>query len=316
MGKYIYGIDLGGTTVKMGLFDNEGNIIDKWEIVTRKEDNGSQILPDIAASVKDKNSEKNIAIEEIEGIGIGVPGPVTEDGRVLKCANLGWGVLSVADELGRLTGISKVKAGNDANVAALGEQWRGGGRGFDSIVMVTLGTGVGGGVIQNGKILTGSNGAAGEIGHLKVNPHETATCGCGGHGCLEQYSSATAIMRHARKLVSETEEESYLRQFETEKITGKEIFDAYKTDDNLAKQVVKRFAEYLGLGLANVAAVVDTQAFVIGGGVSKNGQVVIDVISEEYEKNVALFALKGKEFRLAELGNDAGMYGAVRMVME
>lgn len=316
MGKYIYGIDLGGTTVKMGLFDNEGNIIDKWEIVTRKEDNGSQILPDIAASVKDKNSEKNIAIEEIEGIGIGVPGPVTEDGRVLKCANLGWGVLSVADELGRLTGISKVKAGNDANVAALGEQWRGGGRGFDSIVMVTLGTGVGGGVIQNGKILTGSNGAAGEIGHLKVNLHETATCGCGGHGCLEQYSSATAIMRHARKLVSETEEESYLRQFETEKITGKEIFDAYKADDNLAKQVVKRFAEYLGLGLANVAAVVDTQAFVIGGGVSKNGQVVIDVISEEYEKNVALFALKGKEFRLAELGNDAGMYGAVRMVME
>lgn len=316
MGKYIYGIDLGGTTVKMGLFDNEGNIIDKWEIVTRKEDNGSQILPDIAASVKDKNSEKNIAIEEIEGIGIGVPGPVTEDGRVLKCANLGWGVLSVTDELGRLTGISKVKAGNDANVAALGEQWRGGGRGFDSIVMVTLGTGVGGGVIQNGKILTGSNGAAGEIGHLKVNPHETATCGCGGHGCLEQYSSATAIMRHARKLVSETEEESYLRQFETEKITGKEIFDAYKADDNLAKQVVKRFAEYLGLGLANVAAVVDTQAFVIGGGVSKNGQAVIDVISGEYEKNVALFALKGKEFRLAELGNDAGMYGAVRMVME
>lgn len=316
MGKYIYGIDLGGTTVKMGLFDNEGNIIDKWEIVTRKEDNGSQILPDIAASVKDKNSEKNIAIEEIEGIGIGVPGPVTEDGRVLKCANLGWGVLSVTDELRRLTGIAKVKAGNDANVAALGEQWRGGGRGFDSIVMVTLGTGVGGGVIQNGKILTGSNGAAGEIGHLKVNPHETATCGCGGHGCLEQYSSATAIMRHARKLVSETEEESYLRQFETEKITGKEIFDAYKADDNLAKQVVKRFAEYLGLGLANVAAVVDTQAFVIGGGVSKNGQAVIDVISGEYEKNVALFALKGKEFRLAELGNDAGMYGAVRMVME
>lgn len=316
MGKYIYGIDLGGTTVKMGLFDNEGNIIDKWEIVTRKEDNGSQILPDIAASVQDKNSEKNIAIEEIQGIGIGVPGPVTEDGRVLKCANLGWGVLSVTDELGRLTGIAKVKAGNDANVAALGEQWRGGGRGFNSIVMVTLGTGVGGGVIQNGKILTGSNGAAGEIGHLKVNPHETAICGCGGHGCLEQYSSATAIMRHARKLASETEEESYLKQFETEKITGKEIFDGYKAGDNLAKQVVKRFAEYLGLGLANVAAVVDTQAFVIGGGVSKNGQAVIDVIREEYEKNVSLFALKGKEFCLAELGNDAGMYGAVRMVME
>lgn len=316
MGKYIYGIDLGGTTVKMGLFNGEGNIIDKWEIVTRKEDNGSHILPDIADSIKEKNNKENISIEDITGIGIGVPGAVTEDGRVLTCVNLGWGVLPVAGELSRLTGVGNVKAGNDANVAALGEQWRGGGKEFNSIVMVTLGTGVGGGVILNGKILTGSNGAAGEIGHIKVNFNETATCGCGGHGCLEQYSSATAIMRHARELVKTTEEESYLRQFETEKITGKEIFDAYKAGDKLAGQVVERFARFLGLGLSHVTAVVDTQAFVIGGGVSKNGQVVIDVIREEYEKNVTLFALKGKEFRLAELGNDAGMYGAVRMVME
>lgn len=316
MGKYIYGIDLGGTTVKMGLFNGEGNIIDKWEIVTRKEDNGSHILPDIADSIKEKNNKENISIEDITGIGIGVPGAVTEDGRVLTCVNLGWGVLPVAGELSRLTGVGNVKAGNDANVAALGEQWRGGGKEFNSIVMVTLGTGVGGGVILNGKILTGSNGAAGEIGHIKVNFDETATCGCGGHGCLEQYSSATAIMRHARELVKTTEEESYLRQFETEKITGKEIFDAYKAGDKLAGQVVERFARFLGIGLSHVTAVVDTQAFVIGGGVSKNGQVVIDVIREEYEKNVTLFALKGKEFRLAELGNDAGMYGAVRMVME
>jgi len=302
MGKYIYGIDLGGTTVKMGLFDGEGNIITKWEIVTRKEDNGAHILPDIAASIKDKNNEENITAEDITGIGIGVPGPVTEDGRVLKCANLGWGIFSVADELSRLTGVTKVKAGNDANVAALGEQWRGGGKAFNAMV------------IHNGKIVTGCNGAAGEIGHLKVNPHETNACGCGGRGCLEQYSSATAIMRHAREIISSTEEESYLRQFETEKITGKEIFDAYKAGDKLARQVVERFAQFLGLGLSHVAAVVDTEAFVIGGGLSKNGQVVIDVIRGEYEKNV-MFALKGKEFRLAELGNDAGMYGAVRMVM-
>ncbi len=315
MGKYIYGIDLGGTTVKMGLFNGEGVILDKWEIVTRKEDSGSHILPDIADSIKQKNNEKNISTGDITGIGIGIPGPITEDGRVLKCANLGWGIFSVADELSRLTDVGNIKAGNDANVAALGEQWCGGGRGFDSIVMVTLGTGVGGGVIQNGRIITGANGAAGEIGHLKVNTGETCTCGCGGKGCLEQYSSATAIMRHARELVSETEEESYMRQFPKEKITGKEIFDAYKADDGLAKQVVAKFAKYLGLGLSHVAAVVDTQAFVIGGGVSKNGQVVIDVIREEYEKNV-MFALKGKEFRLAELGNDAGMYGAVRMVLD
>ena len=183
----------------MGLFDEEGTMIDKWEIVTHKEDGGEQILPDIAASIKEKNEEKNIATEDILGIGMGVPGPITEEGVVLKCANLGWGIFSVADEVTRLTGVQKVKVGNDANVAALGEQWKGGGRGFNSIVMVTLGTGVGGGIVMNGKIVTGSHGAAGEIGHLTVNLHETRVCGCGKRGCLEQYSSATAIMRSARE---------------------------------------------------------------------------------------------------------------------
>ena len=313
MGKYIYGVDLGGTTVKMGLFDEKGSNLEKWEIVTRKENSGEHILPDIAASIQEKNEEKGIQTEDIIGIGIGVPGPITEDGRVLKCVNLGWGIFSVADRLTELTGVTKVKVGNDANVAALGEQWRGGGRGFNSILMVTLGTGVGGGVILNGKILTGSNGAAGEIGHLTVNRAETRTCGCGKKGCLEQYSSATAIMRMAREGLESSDRPSLLRNFA--EVTGKEIFQAYGQGDELAGEIVKEFAEYLGLGLSHVAAVVDVEAFVIGGGVSKNGQVVIDVIKAEYEKNV-MFALKNKEFRLAELGNDAGMYGAVRMVME
>lgn len=313
MSQYIYGIDLGGTTVKMGLFDGEGTMMDKWEIVTRKEDNGANILPDIAASIAEKNQEKNIEVKDIVGIGMGVPGPITEDGRVLKCANLGWGIFSVADELRKLTGVEKIKIGNDANVAALGEQWRGGGRGFDSIVMITLGTGVGGGVIINGKILTGSNGAAGEIGHLTVNPKETRTCGCGKKGCLEQYSSATGITRMTMEELEGTDKPSELR--ECEQVTGKEIFQAYENGDELAKGVVEEFADYLGLGLSHVAAVVDPQAFVIGGGISKNGPVVTEVIKEKYEQDV-MFALKGKEFRLAELGNDAGMYGAVRMVLE
>ena len=293
MANYIYGIDIGGTTVKMGLFDEEGTMIDKWEIVTHKEDGGEQILPDIAASIKEKNEEKNIATEDILGIGMGVPGPITEEGVVLKCANLGWGIFSVADEVTRLTGVQKVKVGNDANVAALGEQWKGGGRGFNSIVMVTLGTGVGGGIVMNGKIVTGSHG-------------------CGKRGCLEQYSSATAIMRSAREKVANTDTPSLLRDYP--EITGKEIFDAYKAGDDMAEDVVNEFAEYLGLGLAHTAQVIDPEAFVIGGGVSKNGQVVADITKEKYEKNV-MFALKDKEFRLAELGNDAGMYGAVRMVL-
>lgn len=312
--KYIYGVDLGGTTVKMGLFDGEGNMLEKWEIVTRKEDNGAHILPDIAAAIAGKNEEKKIAVEDIMGIGMGVPGPITEDGRVLKCANLGWGIFSVADELRKLTGVEKICVGNDANVAALGEQWRGGGRGFDSVVMITLGTGVGGGIILNGKILTGSNGAAGEIGHLTVNPHETRTCGCGKKGCLEQYSSATGITRMSAEKLKESDLASELRQYD-HPITGLELFKAYKNGDTLAKEIAGTFSDYLGMGLAHVAAVVDPQAFVIGGGVSKNGQIVIDVIKEKYEQDV-MFALKNKEFRLAQLGNDAGMYGAVRMVLQ
>lgn len=312
MGNYIYGIDLGGTTVKMGLFDGEGEMLDKWEIVTRKEEEGKYILPDIAASIQQKNEERGIAQNEILGIGMGVPGPVNEDGVVLKCANLGWGIFSVAEELQKLTGVEKIKIGNDANVAALGEQWKGGGRGFNSIVMVTLGTGVGGGVVLNGKILTGSNGAAGEIGHLTVNIHEKNVCGCGKRGCLEQYSSATAIMRDARERVANTDTPSLLRDYP--EITGREIFDAYQAGDDMAEDVVNSFAEYLGLGLSHVAQVLDPDAFVLGGGVSKNGPVVADVVKEKYEKNV-MFALKDKEFRLAELGNDAGMYGSVRMVL-
>lgn len=315
MAKYIYGIDIGGTTVKMGLFDEKGDMLEKWEIVTRKENNGENILPDIVKSIEEKNAEKSIETEDIIGIGMGVPGPITEDGRVLKCANLGWGIFSVADEMSKLTGVNKIKVGNDANVAALGEQWRGGGRGFDNIVMVTLGTGVGGGIIMDGKILTGENGAAGEIGHITVNPKETLTCGCGCKGCLEQYSSATGVIRMARELLEASDKPSELRKFAADEIGGKEVFDAYKAGDEIAKEVVNEFAIYLGMGLGNVASVVDTQAFVIGGGLSKNGPVVIDIVKEQYKKNV-MFALKNTEFRLAELGNDAGMYGAVRMVLQ
>ena len=315
MTKCIDGIDIGGTTVKMGLFDEKGDMLEKWEIVTRKENNGENILPDIVKSIKEKNTEKSIETDDILGIGMGVPGPITEDGRVLKCANLGWGIFSVADEMSKLTGVEKVKVGNDANVAALGEQWRGGGRGFDNIVMVTLGTGVGGGIIMDGKILTGENGAAGEIGHITVNPKETLTCGCGCKGCLEQYSSATGVIRMAKERLEASDKPSELRKFAADEIGGKEVFDAYKAGDELAAEAVNEFAIYLGMGLGNVASVVDTQAFVIGGGLSKNGPVVIDIVKEQYKKNV-MFALKNTEFRLAELGNDAGMYGAVRMVLQ
>ena len=312
--KYCFGVDIGGTTVKMGLFAENGDIRDKWEIVTKTEDEGKAILPDVAAAISGKMEEHHLTKEDIKGIGVGVPAPVTAEGVVNGSANLGWKYKEAKKELEELTGM-KATFGNDANVAALGEMWKGAGEGEKDLIMVTLGTGVGGGIIMDGKILTGENGAAGEIGHITVNPKETLTCGCGCKGCLEQYSSATGVIRMAKERLEASDKPSELRKFSADEIGGKEVFDAYKAGDELAAEAVNEFAIYLGMGLGNVASVVDTQAFVIGGGLSKNGPVVIDIVKEQYKKNV-MFALKNTEFRLAELGNDAGMYGAVRMVLQ
>ena len=196
MKKYVFGVDVGGTTVKLGLFDPEGEVKEKWEIPTRKEDNGDHIIADIAESIKEKMSANSIDRMDVVGVGIGVPGPVKEDGTVLLAANLGWGKKNITMELGELLRVP-VMAGNDANVAALGEMWRGGGRGYKNMVAVTLGTGVGGGIIIGGKIVSGSTGAGGEIGHIHLEDEEPAACGCGGHGCLEQYASATGVVRIA-----------------------------------------------------------------------------------------------------------------------
>ena len=305
MAQYYVGVDVGGTTVKMGMFSDTGELLDKWEIPTRRKNNGKYILSDIVDSIEEKREtfEGNI-----KGIGVGIPGPVTADGTVLKCANLGWDVFSVSNKLASLTGVGNVKVGNDANVAALGEMWKGGGRGYDSIVMVTLGTGVGGGVILQGKILTGCKGAGGEIGHMKVNMDETRVCGCGNKGCLEQYASATGIVNMAKENVPEG---SYLAD---KKVTAKAVFDGAKEGDAYCMEVVEKFGRYLGVALSNVAHVVDPEAFVIGGGVLAAGQILLDVVEKYYNEN-SMFALKNKSFHLAELGNDAGIYGAVRMVL-
>lgn len=310
---YCFGVDIGGTTVKLGLFITEGNLLEKWEIVTNKENHGASILGDIATSIKEKMEEKAIKTEEISGIGIGVPGPVTDDGTVLKCANLGWDVFNVAEEVVSLTGVQNVKVGNDANVAALGEMWKGGGRGFKSLVMVTLGTGVGGGVIINNKMLTGSKGAAGEIGHIMVNYEEPDTCGCGKRGCLEQYASATGIVKEAKRMLARVETPSKLREIEN--FTAKDIFDLAKEGDEVAKDSVEQLGWYLGLACAQIAQVVDPEAFVIGGGVSRAGEILTEVIKKNYSDKV-MFALKERTFTLATLGNDAGIYGSAYMVTE
>ena len=296
MKKFCIGVDIGGTTVKIGLFSEQGKVEEKWEIVTRKDEGGSFILSDIAASIQEKLEKHNIAKDKVAGIGIGVPGPVTEDGTVLKCVNLGWGIFNVADEVRKLTGIQNIKVGNDANVAALGEMWQGGGKGYKNIVMMTLGTGVGGGIILDGKILTGSKGAAGEIGHITVNYDEEDTCNCGKRGCLEQFASATGIVKEAKRLLLVSDKASKLRDLQY--LSAKAIFDAAKEGDELADDLVDELTKYLGIAASHIAAVVDPEAFVIGGGVSKAGEILTNRIKQNYEKNV-MFALQNKEFKLA-----------------
>ncbi|HIR75764.1 MAG TPA: ROK family glucokinase [Candidatus Choladousia intestinipullorum] len=310
MKKYCFGIDVGGTSVKCGLFSAEGDVLDKWEIPTRTEDNGVNILPDVADAINRKIEEKKLDKEEIAGIGIGVPGPVNENGEVPCAVNLHWGYVNIAGDMERLTGLP-VKAGNDANVAALGELWKGGGAGYHSLIMVTLGTGVGGGIIINDKIVAGSHGAGGEIGHAHVEDAITDPCNCGNCGCLEQVASATGIVRLAKEELSASEEQSLLREG---KISAKRVWDAVKEGDALAIRVAERFGEYLGKTLAVLATVSDPQVIVIGGGVSKAGQILLDYITGPYQK-YAFSACRGTEFALATLGNDAGIYGAARMVL-
>ena len=311
MSKYVFGVDIGGTTVKLGLFDVEGNVLDKWEIPTRTEDSGSKILPDIAESIRSKISERNIAFEEVVGVGAGAPGPVDSNGVIHMAVNLGWGSFSIKETLEGILGLP-VMAGNDANVAALGEMWKGGGQGSSNLIAVTLGTGVGGGIITGKRVLTGATGAGGEIGHIHVEDKETESCNCGNKGCLEQYASATGITRLAKRKLAESDRDSILREGE---ISAKTVFDAVKQKDALAIEVAEEFGKYLGDGLSVIAGVVNPDTIVIGGGVSKAGEILIDYIKPHYEKNV-FHGSKDVKFVLATLGNDAGIYGAAKLVLD
>jgi glucokinase len=312
MSLYCFGIDVGGTTVKCGLFQTDGTLLEKWEIKTRLEGDGEQILPDVAETIAQKINERSIAKEDIAGVGIGIPGPINEAGEAAVAVNLHWGFKPVAKELSELTGLP-AKAGNDANVAALGEAWAGAAKGSRSAVMITLGTGVGGGIIIDNKIVAGAHGAGGEIGHANVNHDETLSCNCGNKGCLEQYASATGIVRVAHGELDSCTTESSLRSIPD--FTCKDVLDAYKEGDAVAQQIMEKVGEQLGGAIAFIAAVVDPEAVVIGGGVSKAGQPLIDLVTTYFRK-YAFSVCKETPIVLATLGNDAGIYGAARMVLD
>ena len=308
--KYCFGVDIGGTFVKLGLFTTEGELLEKWQIPTRREDESSHVLPDIAASIAAKLEEKGIAKEDVTGVGFGTPGPVTEDGVAVCPANLDWVNKPVAKELSELTGFP-CRGGNDVNTAGLGEMWRGGARGYKNVVVVPIGTGVGAAIIVNGKVVAGARGAAGEIGHIHVDDEIQEPCGCKAVGCVEQFSSATGLVRMAKKALAEGKETSLST---LEVVTAKDVIDAAKAGDAVADEIFDKFCNYLGYSLAATAAVIDPEIFIIGGGVSRAGQVLVDRVQAYFVK-YAWPGIRDIKFALAELGNDAGIYGAASMVI-
>ena len=312
MGSYCFGIDVGGTTVKCGLFQTDGTLVDKWEIPTRTENKGENILPDVANAINLKLEEKKIDKADVEGVGIGIPGPINSKGEAACAVNLYWGFTPVAQILHDLTGL-KAKAGNDANVAALGEAWKGAAAGAQNVILVTLGTGVGGGIIVDGKVVAGFNGAGGEIGHITVNHDEIEACNCGQYGCLEQYTSATGIVRLAKRKLAKSSEETSIREIPN--LTAKDVFDAAKAGDTIAIGLVDEVCEILGSTLSNIACVVNPEIIVIGGGVSKAGDILLDNIKKHFVET-AFMACRDTKFALAGLGNDAGMYGCVEMLLD
>ena len=311
MKKYCFGIDVGGTTIKCGLFSTDGNLLDKWEITTRTEENGVHILPDIAEAINQKIEDRGLTKNEIEGIGLDIPGPVNEKGVCMLAVNLHWGQVNIVREMEKMTGI-RTKALNDANAAALGECWKGGGAGHKNLIMVTLGTGIGGGVVVEGKVIAGAHGSGGEIGHVHVTEALNEPCNCGNVGCLEQVASATGIVRLAKmQLDQNPDQPSVLRG---KAFTAKDVWDAVKAGDEAADAIAEKFGLYLGRALAAFACVTDPEIYVIGGGVSKAGNVILDYV-QKYYRQYAFPGCKDAAFALATLGNDAGIYGAAKVVL-
>ena len=309
MDQLYFGVDIGGTATKIGAFDQRGALLSKWEIKTDISEGGSLILPNVAEEVL--HYARNLS--RVTAIGVGIPGPVQRGGYVARCVNLGWGDFNPARELAAILRGVPVFAGNDANMAAMGEYWQGSGKDADSLVFITLGTGVGGGIIVDGKMLFGSGGLAGEIGHITVNPEETLPCNCGHYGCLDQTASATGIVRSAMRLLESSDAPSALRSLES--VTARDVVDAARRGDALAAEAFDRCMYFLGKGMAMLTNIVDPELFIIGGGVSKAGSYLVDTVKKHYDSMATLTDHRAG-IELARLGNDAGLFGAAKLAMD
>ncbi|MGG3913431.1 ROK family glucokinase [Rossellomorea vietnamensis] len=315
--KWLVGVDLGGTTTKIAFLSKYGELLHKWEIPTDKTENGKNIIVNIAKAIDQKLEELDQSRDKLVGIGMGAPGPVdTAKGIIYEAVNLGWeNNTPLKDLLEVETGLHAV-IDNDANCAALGEMWKGAGDGAKDIVCVTLGTGVGGGVITNGDIVHGVKGAGGEIGHITVVPEGGYQCNCGKTGCLETVASATGVVRLANEKLDATEQESTLRALRDShgSISAKDIFDAARDQDGLALAVIDQLAFYLGLSLANLGNGLNPEKIVIGGGVSKAGDILLQPVVKFFKQFSFPTVRTSTHLSIATLGNDAGVIGAAWLV--
>lgn len=316
MTNYFAGVDIGGTAIKFGLITTEGKLIEKWSIHTNTENNGATIISDIWTSLSSVLEKNKIEKESIIGIGAGLPGFInTEKGIVYEAVNIGWKNLKFKEQLEGLSGLP-VYIENDANTAVLGENWQGAGNESKHVIAVTLGTGVGGGIIANGEILNGQNGMAGELGHILIE-EDGELCNCGNHGCLETITSATGIVKQAEKKIKENPDSPMAALYHKErKITSKDIFLLAANGDVLANEIINHTTDILGKTFANLGIILNPEKILIGGGVSKAGQPLLEKIIAAFEAHALPRVVDACEIKLAQLGNDAGIIGAAYLVKQ
>ncbi|MED3647506.1 ROK family glucokinase [Halalkalibacterium halodurans] len=315
--RWYVGVDVGGTTIKMAFLTTAGEIVDKWEIPTNKQDGGALITTNIADALDKRLSGHHKSKSDLIGIGLGAPGFIEMDtGFIYHAVNIGWRDFPLKDKLEEETKLPVI-VDNDANIAALGEMWKGAGDGAKNMLLITLGTGVGGGIVANGNILHGVNGMAGEIGHITVIPEGGAPCNCGKTGCLETVASATGIARIATEGVTEHKESRLALDYDKHGVlTAKDVFSAADASDAFALSVVDHIAYYLGFAIANLANALNPEKIVIGGGVSKAGDTLLKPIKQHFEAYALPRVADGAEFRIATLGNDAGVIGGGWLVKQ
>ncbi len=309
--QYYIGIDVGGTSVKEGLFDEDGNLLAKASVPTPPIVDAAGFAA-VTEAIDQVVAKAQIPRAFVAGIGLAVPCPIPASGDAKVKANIAINLPELRVAIQEHCPDAVVKYENDANAAAMGEAWLGSAKGVQNVVMVTIGTGVGGGVIVNGDVVSGVVGAGGEIGHMCLNPEEERTCGCGGHGHLEQYSSATGVVRCMKKLLDENPDiPCTLRGTD---FAAKDVFDAARSGDALAAREVDEMTDTLGMALASIAATTDPEMFMIGGGVARAGEVLFDPLREHY-KTYAFKSCRETPIVAATLGNDAGIYGSVRLIV-